>query len=170
MFHWWEGRTQSAYLLSEYLKKKDPKCTSHIYGYMPKNDEYYRYNKVMFDFQSAMTDYWEFMDELMKRKIVVDFCLYHTYGRTTVDTAAMRIPTIGSNRIWSIRKCWPNASCDPIDVGKAREIADKWLKDGRWAAEQLDIAQRECEFFNYKNSKNRYLAALEVARSRPKNY
>src|SRR3990167_7168802 len=102
----------------------------------------------------------------MTNRFIFENCSYHTYGRTTVDTAALGVPTVGSNRVWSMRHCFPNMSFDPFDAKSIVDCMDKILQGGSWLDEQMDYAKESVEFFNYENSEKRYLEMVDYARSR----
>ena len=63
-----------------------------------------------------------------------------------------------------MRRCFPNLICDPFNIKQTFEIAKRVLTDEKWTEEQIDIAKEACEFYNYANSKARFLAALNIAK------
>ena len=175
LFHWWEGRSFNQSLLFErlrrYLVKKKFTVHTKTLGYSPEHDVSKKWRKLMFDAQIGLMDYPEFLEHLGRSDLVLEQSAYHTYGRTSVDTACIGIPTIGTNRVFSMRHCWPNMICDPFDLRTQEKIAKKVIEDPGWTQEQLKLARKKVEYFNYKNSKKRYLRALEIAsesRSPPK--
>ena len=163
VYHWWENKAYSASLMLEKLRRKY-KLVTRLYGYTPKNDPLVGWQKVMWDNIMPLMEYPKFQRSLMTNRFIIDNCSYHTYGRTSVDTAALGIPTIGSDRIFSMKQCFPNMCCDPFDLKTLSSIAERVLKDGRWLDEQMSIASDRCEYFNYKNSKSRYMEMVEEVR------
>ena len=167
LYHWWEGRSYHQSLLMSRLRAKYPKLVSRVYGYYrPDKDKSAAWARVMFDNMMPLMQFPAFMRSLMTNRLILEQCSYHTYGRTTVDTAALGIPSIGTDRVFSMRHCWKNMCCDPFDQKKLLELADKVLKGGEWLQEQVDYARESCEYFNYDNSRQRYLAMVEDVRKR----
>jgi hypothetical protein len=161
LYHWWEGNSYTQSAVIERLRKEFPKIYSRLYGYTGQNDVCKQWQKVMFDEHMKLMDYPNFQRSIMRNKFVYENCQYHTYGRTTVDTAALRIPAVGTNRVFSMRHCYPEMCCDPMDAKKQMEIIRKVLKGGSWLDKQVDYAYDACEYFNYKNSKERYMKMIE---------
>ena len=69
---------------------------------------------------------------LMTNKIIVELAPYHTYGRATTETACLKIPVIGSDRVFSMRHCYPQTSTDPYNHRKIREFAQKLWTDKKF--------------------------------------
>ena len=166
LYHWWEGSTYIKSLVLEKLRKKFPKLETRLYGYFGKKDKNARWLKTMFDKVMPLMQYPDFQRSLMTNRFVFEGGAYSTYGRTTVDTAALRIPAIGTSRIWSMRHCYPEMCCEPHNANRLVDIMSKVLTDDEWLQKQLDYAYDTCEFFNYDNSRDRYLEMIETVRRR----
>jgi len=166
LYHWWEGRSYTQSALLNRLKKKYPKLWTRLYAYTPQNDSCKRWQKVMFDEQMSLMKYPDFIRSLQRNRFMYENCHYHTYGRTSVDTACLRIPSVGTDRVFSMKYCFPNMVSDPMDATKQLKIMDKVLQGGEWLDEQMDYAYEKVEYFNYKNSKERYMNMIEETRKR----
>lgn len=166
MFHWWEAKSYSASVILSKLRKKYANLETTMYGYEPTHDKMKQWQKVMWDQVEDPLSYPMFQQALLSKRFIFENCSYHTYGRTTVDTAALGIPAVGSNRVWSMRKCYPNMSFDPFDCKSMLRCMDKIFKGGSWLDKQIDIAQENVEFFNYKNSEKRYMEMVEYGQDR----
>jgi len=160
IYHWWSGKSYIESLLFYKLQRKYPKLWSRLYAYYGK-DEMRRWQKVLFNEQMKLLPYPEYLRSLATNKFLLENCRYHTYGRNTVDTAALGIPSVGSDRVFSMKLCWPEMCCDPIDGKKMMEIMEKVIKGGSWLDKQLDYAYEACEHFNYQNSRERYMSMVE---------
>jgi len=165
MYHWWEHKTYPSSLLGFKLKEKYG-IRTRIYAYDGKQDESARWAKVMFDEHIPGLDYPDYVNHLLSNKFLVELSSCHTYGRNSVDTAALGIPTMGTDRVYSMAKCFPNMVADPFDFKSQMSVADKIMKGGKWLDEQMSIASDACEYFNYDNSKKRFLDALDESRKR----
>lgn len=168
IFHWWEGKMFLPSLLFKKLEDKGYRLSTNIYAYNHGASECQHWSKVLYDVIHKGVDYPVFIKELMTLQMFVENCGYHTYGRTTVDTAALGVPTIGSNRVFSMKHCFPNMCYDPADMKSALAIADKVLKGGEWLEEQMAIARDKCDYFNYNNSRERFLNAFNDSKKRCK--
>jgi len=163
-FKWWEGKTYTPFLLLEKIKRKYPKIKSRLYAYIDNSDKSKMYAKAMWDEIYHGMGYPDFINHLTSNLAVYEGCSFHTYGRTTVDTAAIGIPSFGTDRVFSMKHCWPNMIADPYRLDKLKEIFEKILKGGSWLDEQIDYAKKSVEYFNYKNSEKRFRAALDLCK------
>ena len=118
---------------------------------------------TLFDYVVAGTNYFDYCDQMRESKIVYDPFTFHSYSRATVDTAAMGVPVVGSNRTQSMNVCYPHTLVDPFDVTKARNLIRKLLDDEEFYKKVVDTALEKVEFYNHENSKERYLSALADA-------
>jgi len=164
VFHWWDGRTFSPHLCMQQLKQKHPHIWTKLYAYNPANDKSCKYSKTMWDEIVPLMEYPDYLQDIMHNEMLYEPCQYHTYGRNTVDTACIGLPSVGSDRVWSLKHCFPEMVCDPGDLRKTKNIIEKVMKGGPWLQEQMDYAYEAVEHFNYKNSKERYMTALEESR------
>jgi len=163
-FHWWEGKTNHAEKVLRWLKESGFNIKSKVFAYKADRDTDKRWGATYFDDYLPMMTYPDFIQEVLRCKLCYDFTGYHTYGRNSVDNAALGIPTIGTDRVESMRRCFPNLICDPFNIKGTFDIAKRVLTDDKWRQEQIDYAKQASEFYNYKNSKARFLAALKIAK------
>lgn len=166
LFHWWEGQAMLQSLLFKKLELRGYRLTTHIYSFDMGYVDSKVWSRILYDKLHTPVGYPKFLKELMTLGLLVENSMYHTYGRTTVDTAALGVPTIGTDRVFSMKHCFPNMCYDPVDMKKGIEIAEKVLKGGEWLDKQMDIAYEKCEYFNYDNSRERFLSAYEESKLR----
>ena len=164
LYHWWEGKTYNTVILLDRIRKKYPKLLTRLYGYNGKNDKISQWQRMCFDEIEKLMSYPDFIRGLMRNRVIIENCSYHTYGRTSVDTAALRIPTMGTNRIDSMNRCFPNMVADPYDLKTQYKILNRMLSDDKWLQEQMDYAYDACEYYNYKNAKERFDIMVEETR------
>ncbi len=115
---------------------------------------------TLFDVVLGGTNYFEFCDQLSESKVIYDPFTFHSYSRATIDTAALRVPVVASNRTQSGNLLYPHTCVDPYDVKSGRELIDRILKDEEFRKLVIDTAYEKCEHYNHLNSKERYLTAL----------
>lgn len=133
---------------------------TQLIGYDKNVDKKVWLTSTLFDYLFAGTNYFDFCDLLRESTVIYDPFTLHSYSRTTVDTAALGIPVVGSNRTQSINQCYPHTSVDPYDVTRARLLIRKILDDKEFRDLVIKTALEKCEFYNHENSKERYLASL----------
>jgi len=166
LFHWWERQMTLPSILFNKLQDRGHKLNTHLYAFNFDACDNKKWAKVLFDHNMQGFRYPTFIKEMMTLQLFVENCGYHTYGRTTVDSAALGVPTIGTNRVFSMRHCFPNMCYDPVDMKKGVEIAEKVLKGGKWLDEQMSIAYDKSDFFNYDNSRERFMIAYNESKNR----
>ena len=103
----------------------------------------------------------EFCRDMLRCRVLVEPFTLHSHGRCTLDTAALGIPVVGSDRVESVRRCYPHTTIDPYDIKKGRELINKLLTDDEFYDKVSSTAQKEVEYYNQENAKKRYLKALK---------
>jgi glycosyltransferase involved in cell wall biosynthesis len=114
------------------------------------------YNEVL-DAENYMT----FCEQLMESKIVVDPFTLTSQSRVGWDCAAMGVPLVGSNRNYSVQKCFPYTAVSPYNIKEMREMIKKVLNDEKFRQKVIDYAQNAVEYVSYESSKKKYLGALK---------
>jgi hypothetical protein len=161
-YHWWEQKSYIPGIWNYKLRDEEGlKIRTRLYAYMNAAEDKNRATKQMYDEIYSGMMYPDFIEHFISNKVCVDYCSAHTYGRTSVDMAAIGVPMVGSDRIESMRRCFPMTSHDPFD-GKSMITSIKRLwTDDKFHDDVITTARVNSEFYNYKNSKQRFLAALE---------
>lgn len=159
-YHWWESKSFLPGMWSRKLKQDGIKHKAKLYSYMPRNDQN-AWTKTQFDELLTGMDYPSYIESYIKNKVGVEYTGYHTYGRNSVDMAAIGMPMVGSDRVESMRRCFPMTAHDPCD-GKAivNTIKRLWTDD-KFYQEVIDYSKEAVEYYNYKNAKERFMTALE---------
>jgi hypothetical protein len=161
MYHWWEGKSFTNGTIAKRLKEWDRKLSSKLYGYRQGVDENKRFVDSMFDEYDMGKGYYDYITDFAKNQVVVENSTCQTYGRTSVDTAAIGVPTAGSERVFSMKHCFPQTSHNPYDVKSLTASIKKLITDEKFRESVIKEAREKVEFFNYTNSKERYMEALE---------
>jgi len=138
---------------------------TQLIGYDPKHDRKQFLTTTLYDYVLMGTNFFEFCDQLRTSQVVYDPFTLHSYSRATVDTAAMGVPVVGSNRTQSMNICYPHTCVDPWDVSAARHLINKILTDKEFRQKVIDTALEKSEYYNHTNSKERYLIALSESSS-----
>ena len=143
-----------------HLVVKDQGLRTRIIGYQPKFDCNSQITNQLYDDFLPASRYETYCDHLSESYLACEPSSYHSYGRTTVDTAALGVPVVGSNRIESVRRCYPYTSVDTWDVQQAREKIQRLIQDKDFYELVTNTALEEVEYYNFENSKKKLLHAL----------
>jgi hypothetical protein len=106
-------------------------------------------------------NYMDFCDILMESRVVVDPFTLTSQSRVGWDCAALGVPMVGSDRNYSVRRCFPYTMASPFDVKKIRELTKRLLFDEEFRQKVITHAQQEVEYVSYENSRQKYLDALK---------
>ena len=163
IYHWWAGETYLPHRTVEMAKKQFKVASSRLYAYQPETDECLKWEKSMWDDKIGIQDFPTFAQMIQGERIVYDPNPCHTYGRNGVELACFRKPVVGSNRVFSYNKLFPELTCDPYDVNATMKAFELGLGTSEKKEQMLDRAYEDVEFFNYKNSKTRWKEAFDIA-------
>lgn len=108
------------------------------------------------------TNFLDFTETLMRSPVVFEPFTLNSYGRTTVETAALGVPTVGSNRVESVRRCFPKTAIDPFNVIENRKMIKKILTDDKFKNEVVEFAKEASEYYSQEKCKKRFLEALKI--------
>jgi len=157
----WRRYDNHVYIPS--LMVRNHGLTTQLIGYDQKIDPKTHLTTTLYDYVFSGTNFFDFCDQLRESKIVVDPFTFHSYSRATVDTAAMGVAVVGSNRTQSMQVCYPYTLVDPYDVHTARKLIRKLLNDKEFYSKVVTTAKKNSEFYNHTNSKERFLLSLKEA-------
>ena len=159
IYHWWAGMTYLPGLLLNKIKKKYGLKRISMYGYDNKWDEQQKWNGLLFDNIAPLSLFPDFAEQIQTEKVLYDPNPFHTYGRNGVELACWKLPVVGSNRVFSYQMLFPELTIDPFDRIDAK---DKFKKVFKGQIDNiLDNAYENVEYFNYKNSEERWRKAFD---------
>ncbi len=142
------------------LMSRNHGLTTQLIGYDKNIDKKTWFTTTLYDYVCAGTNYFDFCDQMRESKIILDPFTLHSFSRATVDTAALGVAVVGSNRTQSMNVCYPYTLIDPYDVIGARKLIRKLQEDKEFYKKVVDTAKERVEFYNIVNSKERYLSSL----------
>ena len=154
----WRRYDRFSYIPS--LAARNHGLVTQLLGYDKNQDPKVYLTTTLYDCVYEGTNFFEFLDQLRESRIVYDPFTFHSYSRTTVDTAALGIPVVVSNRTQSGNICYPYTCVDPYDVKTARDLIKRLLTDKDFNDLVVKTALERCEFYNHENSRERYLSCL----------
>jgi len=131
-------------------------------GYDHSQDPKKFSTSTLYDKVFQGTNFLEFCEQLLSTDIIYEPFTLTSHGRATIDTAALGIPTVGSNRVESVQRCFPFTSIDPWDAKEANKMLKKLVNDENFRTKVISYAREAVEYYNHKNSTTRFLKALET--------
>jgi len=163
IYHWWAPQNKYLpYLAIEKVRKKYGIKKSTIFGDVESSsDMMNKWTNVMFNERVPLLDFPTFAQRLQAERCIYDPNPFHTYGRNGVELACFRRPVVGSTRVFSYTYLFKELACAPYDMSETMKKFDLVFKENSKVDSILDRAYEQVEFFNYKNSKERYMAAFE---------
>ena len=154
----WRRYDKFSYIPS--LSVRNHGLVTQLIGYDKALDPKIYLTTTIYDYVLEGTNYFDFCDQLRESKIVYDPFTFHSYSRTTVDTAALGVAVVASNRTQSGNICYPYTCVDPYDTKAARDLISKLLNDKDFYDLVVKTALERSEYYNHQNSKERYLTCL----------
>lgn len=139
---------------------KQKKALSLV-GYMAKEDPRTRNTQCLYDNIIPYMPFSDFIKLLKESYWVYDSYNGYSYGRIGCDTACLQVPLVGCDKVYSHQKLYPFTSVDQYDVKKINEIFTKLTNDGEFYQKVIDYAYEKVEYFNWKNSKQRYKKLID---------
>lgn len=115
-------------------------------------------------------EFMEFLEWTSRKRCVVDsYHKIHSYGRSAVDCAAIKVPIVGTTWTWAQQYLWPDLTVEPGDVWKQRQLVERLMTDQTFYEEVIDKASKLVNVFSYENKRNELLSKLypnEVANAK----
>ena len=120
--------------------------TGCIGSYIDKSKVLHLYDEVH--------DYLQFeqlLELLSNQYCVLETYMIHSYGRLTVECAALGVPCVGTNLISSMRRCFPDLCYDVNDISKMRTILFKLLNDRDFYNDTAKSAIDKSYYYSFDN-------------------
>lgn len=92
--------------------------------------------------------------------VALDSYTLYSYGRFCLDFACLGIPVVGSETCDSQKRIFPELTTHQFDVKKQYEILKELRYNREFHQEVINKGMEEVEFYNYENSRGRFLEAL----------
>lgn len=148
------------------LAARNHGLVTHLLGYDQAHDGRQFSTEILYQYVSKYTSFLEYCKQMLRADLVYDPFTYTSYGRSAIDAAALGIPLVGSDTVWSVKKCFPYTCCNVWDVKKSRELIDRVINDKDFRKKVIDTAQKNVEFYSNERCKKRFLHALKDSENR----
>ncbi len=82
---------------------------------------------------------------------LIDTYTIRSYGRFSIDAAALGVPCIGPNCVNSIVRCFPDLTTEINDMPAQSKLVDRLAEDEDFYRHVSEYAQRQVEYYGYQN-------------------
>ena len=105
--------------------------------------------------------YVEWLEWMPKQSIMVDsYQRMHSYGRQSIECAALGIPMVGSNLVESQPHLWPDLTADGEDVWTQRKILKRLMKEPEFYKDAAAQAAENVGRYGHDESRKRFTEAI----------
>ena len=131
------------------------------FGGISKPEDYYH----LFDFIAPYRSFEDNMKMVSRLFAIVESYTIHSYGRVSVEAAALGIPVIGSTIVGSIKRCFPETSFDdPMDaLHIIKHIVQ--LQNPAFYRHVSQKAMKEADYYSFENSRRRMIKFITEEQS-----
>lgn len=91
---------------------------------------------------------------------VIESYTISSYGRATVECAALRVPVIGSDIVPAQKRLFPTLTIPNFNPVKAKKLLKDLINNPEFHKACTSHASRTCQAYSYENSKKRMLEFL----------
>ena len=105
----------------------------------------------LFDEVHDYLPFLEIMDLTSRCYFALETYMIHSYGRFTVECAALGVPCIGTNLISSMRKCFPDLCHDVNDFSTIYKLIEDLIHDQDFFTEVAKKGIEESNYYSFEN-------------------
>jgi len=160
VYHYDGNQTFAPYIATKDIVAEKGYRTAML-GYQLKMDKQYAATRTLFHDVQKHSNFFDFCQMMLQCEVIYEPYCVPSYGRATVDSAALGVPTVGSYTVDSMRRCFPKTCNNPFNLKEINKTIRKLLDNNAFYYEVQDLAQKQSEHYNHKNSKERYMTMLE---------
>lgn len=102
----------------------------------------------------------EMMSITSKFLFAIDSYSIHSYGRYSVECAALAVPCVGSDKVSSIRRLWPDLAIPTNDIKAMHRVVVQLLNDFSFYAHTVEKAQELVSFYSFDSCRKMMLDFL----------
>lgn len=158
VYHWYQTGIN---IDIPYLVLKDLNQKRLLLGYIPGSDPKEVCTKNMYPMRQDNNIFASFIEKMNQCKLILDPYPIRSWGRATVEAAALGLPNVCSNLVDSSKRLYPKTMCDPFDIIAIARLTKKLLTDEKFYNEVAEHAYKESQYFSKENAKQRFLKMIE---------
>jgi len=108
-------------------------------------------------------DFNRYISFVARRKVALDtYHHVHSYGRFAVDNACIKLPTVGTDIVWSQKFLWPDLTTQTGDVFAQRELIKRLFADQEFYDHCTAYALDKVQTLSYENRKTALLELINA--------
>jgi len=150
------------YMLSDYIIKQIDNSFQSIAVGSTQNTKANMMH--IYDFIKESCPFKELIKLTSQLYAVYETYTIHSYGRYTVECAALGIPCVGSKAVSSIKRCFPDLAIDTNDITKAAMLLNLLINDKGFYFDTAIKGTEKAEQYSFENSKKEMLKFLNSER------
>jgi len=104
----------------------------------------------------------EFLRYIAQLYTMIESYTIHSYGRTTVECAALGVPVIGSGVVSSQRRCFPDLCTDTASVAQTAGLLKELIKNKPFWTKKKKKAIVKSEYYSFDNCRTMMLNFLNA--------
>lgn len=131
-----------------------------LIGYSESEDPNARRTKCTFKRIFPIMTFNDYIKVLVESKFGFEPFRSYSFGRTTCDSAAVGMPVVGNDTLFSMQVNYPMTCVDPYDVVKIRGLFEM-LQGETFYNDVRTTAQYNVEFFGHDACRERFMAMVE---------
>ena len=159
-YHRYDNQT-----ITPWAVTKDLPYQSVLLGYMSgeKGDKNNWKTTNMFDRLVAYGGHDEHYKALAQTRIGYDPTQFHTWGRSVVEAACLKMPCIGSDRTYSMKALYPEYAHNPSDVKAIKQDLVNFIANPDLRVDAAERAYGQVDMYSLENAAKKFTVALEDA-------
>jgi glycosyltransferase involved in cell wall biosynthesis len=158
MLHAYDGNILlPALAINAVLDNKRPSWRSTVMGGVANDKDV---GHLYDNFLPHNPNFEEFLTYLSQLYAVVESYTFHSYGRTTIECAALGVPVIGSDIVSSQRRCFPDLCTDTASVKKTSELLERLITDPQFWTSCAQKAVGLSDYYSFENCRGMMLDFL----------
>jgi len=143
--------------INEAIAELRPKWRSAALGGVATETSY---GHLYDHFVPAIKDFAVYAKLLSEYYAIIESYTMHSYGRTTIECAAMGVPVIGSDLVSSQRRCFPQLATGTNDIAGAARRLKELIKNPEYWTAVTKTAMAEAEYYSFENCEKMMLDLL----------
>lgn len=134
-------------LLNELISKHPSYQSSAIGGVLVEESMGHLYN----NFIPHQKNFKKFLLHLRNYYAILESYTIHSYGRSTIECAALGIPVVGSSCVSSQRKCFPELSTKTNDFIDSFNLLDRLISEPDFYTKCAHSGIVNCNYYSFDN-------------------
>jgi len=116
---------------------------------------------ALYDMVTSNMPFENWIKHLRIAKLAMETYVTPCASRAVYEAAALGVPVVGSKYVEDLAFCFPDLACEPNDMKEMNLKIKRLISDGKHWAEVMEKGRLNAHFYDYENSKQRFIQMLE---------